>query len=164
MLPTILIAKAAGGGKYTLSGTTGAGANMSTESETGANSATGNWEFQTHHVAELNLVRKTHLIAAAEPFRSGIEYANRAKLAVDEDLWIKATADTGSAPNNGGDAVGSWLAINGTGSSTRNWGWFRSFADPGTTTGTIKVELSTDASGVTIVATGYYGGTATTTG
>jgi len=71
------------------------------------------------------------------------------------DYWIRFTANSGNAANLG-DSSGSWLAL----TSNRSQGWQEIQNDFAVYTGSSKVEIATDAAGVTIVATGYYGGTA----
>lgn len=62
--------------------------------------------------------------------------------------YIRATNYSGSNPDSG--TLGSWDAL----TTTREWKWVRSAY--GLTSGTLKVEIATDAGGASIVATGYY--------
>ena len=64
-----------------------------------------------------------------------------------DTIWVRLTVTAGTSPTSG-DAVGSWVSISGT---TANWVWTRSSS--GTTTATVKLELSTDSGGSTIVVT-----------
>lgn len=67
--------------------------------------------------------------------------------------WARATLNAGDAPTLG-SGLGTWLSLV-KGGSQRFWGW-RHTSIPGSTDGSIKLEISTDSSGTVIVATGYY--------
>jgi len=76
------------------------------------------------------------------------------------DYWIRATNEGDGVSNTeldptsvGSSALDSWLDAT---SGNRFWGWKHD--GPIVKGGTIKVELSTDASGTPVVATGYYRG------
>ena len=68
--------------------------------------------------------------------------------------YIRATNNSGSNPTSG-PALSTWHAL----TSVRTWTWSRS--TNGNTTGSLKIEIATDAAGTDIVATGYYGGNVT---
>jgi Putative phage tail protein len=67
---------------------------------------------------------------------------------------IRATNNSGSNPNLG-DSLNTWLAL----TSDRSWRW--TATSPGTYSGSVKIEIADGASPQNILATGYYGGSAT---
>lgn len=73
----------------------------------------------------------------------------------DQTYYIRATTDIGDLPDSG-TSLNVWFSL----ASTRSWWWT---AGPGfdISTGTLKIEIARDSGGTDIVATGYYGGTAT---
>jgi len=71
----------------------------------------------------------------------------------DQTYYIRATLDSGVAPSTG-PALNTWLSL----ASSRAWVWSQSGL--GTTEGTLKIEIASDALGTDIVATGYYEGSA----
>lgn len=144
------------GAIYTLSGSTGD--RTATCTTSGATSARSIWTFQSAGGVVYDLA------CANTTYQSGVEWIDAAHKPPATNIWIRATADTGSVPNDGSDALNTWLVLVGPGQSNKSWKWFRSFADPGTYQGSVKVELSTDSSGTNIIATGWYGGTATANG
>ena len=87
-------------------------------------------------------------------YRSGIEW----EPSPSADRWIRFTANSGAAANGSSNAMNTWLAIVGAGAATRTIEWVTSA--PVEISGSCKVEISSDAAGVTILATGYYGGNA----
>ncbi len=74
----------------------------------------------------------------------------------DQTYYIRATLDADDAPDSG-PALNTWHSL----ASNRFWYWE---AGPGfdLSQGTLKIEISSDASGTPIVATGYYRGSAQT--
>lgn len=82
------------------------------------------------------------------------EWADPESAGTGNNYWIRFTHNGGTAPNTG-DSTGTWHAL----SSDREFGYTRSAL--GTTTGEVKVEIASDSSGTTIVATGYYDYSAT---
>jgi hypothetical protein len=74
-------------------------------------------------------------------------------------FWIKATQSGVTSPGevpNFSSALDSWLELN----TTRYWGWSAIFGGFDSRSGTVRVDISSDASGTPIVATGYYKGNA----
>lgn len=69
--------------------------------------------------------------------------------------YVRATLDADSAPTTG--TLGTWLAVV---ADTNNVFWSWSQTTIGNITGTIKLEISNDISGVPLLATGFYKGTA----
>ena len=84
-------------------------------------------------------------------YRSGIEW----EPSPSADRWIRFTANTGAAANGSSSAMNTWLAIVGAGAATRTIEWVTTVTIK---IGSCKVEISSDVAGVTILATGYYGG------
>ena len=78
-----------------------------------------------------------------------------------QDYWIKATQSGVTSPGDvpdTGDTLNTWHKVAGSGAGHRSWGWTETGL--GTTSGTVRVDISTDSSGTPIVATGYYKGVA----
>lgn len=132
------------GDVVTLSGTTGAGANMAVE--TLDPFAYAGWRFGSDGTVDKYTEDGGYVqFAAATEWVQPNTHQNG-------PYWIRATLDTGDADNwVSSDATGSWLAL----TSDREWRWTVSLGDR---EGTYKIEIATDATGTRIVATGYYGG------
>jgi hypothetical protein len=128
---------------FALSGTTGS-PNTVTTSDTAANWS--GWRFS----AAGNVFKNE--TGSFTAFNFGTEYANTTPPAT----WIRITANAGDNPSTG-ISLGVWLEIN----VDRDFIWNRSTL--GNTAGSVKVEISSDSGGSTILATGYYGGDATVT-
>ena len=142
---------------YTLSGTTGSPI-MADCTTTATTSATAQWQFQFGGA----VVRS--VACSNTNYQTNIEWVDLGHRNVTPDIWIRATQNAGSSvPNAGGPALNTWWKLHGSSGASRTWGWFRGGFDttPGTYTGSIKIELSRNSSGTDIVATGFYGGTAT---
>jgi hypothetical protein len=84
------------------------------------------------------------------------EWATPESTTIGDGYWVRATKISGVDPTGTNSGFGTWLQL----SSTRTWSHLQTTigADGPTK---IKLELSTDASGTPIVATGYYQFTAT---
>lgn len=82
-------------------------------------------------------------------FQAGTEWCNQAPVG---SYWIRFTSNTGTDPSI---AMNTWLAL----TTQRDCVWQAGTAAE-TVTGSVKVEIASDSGGATIVATGYYGGTA----
>lgn len=76
-------------------------------------------------------------------------------LTPEQDYWIRFTHNAGDASNLG-HTSGTWFAM----TSAIGQGWEETTDGFSTYEGSSKVEIATDSGGVTIVATGYYGGRA----
>lgn len=112
------------------------------------------WEFRTDGEVWI-----TQFGGTDSQFQTGIEWDSK-QPTPDTDYWIKATQIGVTSPGvatDVGTPLDAWYKLAGAGSSHRSYGWVQ--ASVGDKTGTVKVEISTDDSGVTIVATGYYKGT-----
>ena len=83
-----------------------------------------------------------------------MEWAFPARAGIGNRYWIKATSNVADDPNSG-NSVGTWHAL----TSDVEFVWQRSAL--GTKSGSVKIEIATDSGGSNIVATGYYGGSAT---
>ena len=72
------------------------------------------------------------------------------------DYWIRFTLDSGSSPDTG--TFGTWQKLHGTSSADREFSETETAGPFGSyiRSGTVKVEIATDAGGTNIVATGYY--------
>ena len=138
----------------TLSGTSGA-PNVSTDTEDTPTNAVAGWRFYANGDVR-RVVNSTYTL-----FNSGTEWSN-----VDpaNNYWLRATLDSGNAPNSGTGGTGTWQVLAGPGESTLiSYEWLED-SDPfaeANTAGTLKIEIATDSGGSNIVATGYYRGTAT---
>lgn len=107
------------------------------------------WRFNTDGtIDESNNDGSAWEVSSLSPWYTGVA----------PDLWIKATLDDGGPVDTG--TVGSWLKVVGTGGSNRSWydsltvGAFGA----GSESFVILLEVSTDALGVDVIASGYYGG------
>lgn len=153
MLPFPIVVATGVGERFTLSGTDGTPNALTDASTSGTVTAT--WQFETD--GEVWTFRD---VGSDNQFQDGVEFSSKQPNS-GKDLWIKATqtgvTTPGDAPNVG-DSTDSWLKVRGTSSANRSWGWTQTGL--GITEGTVKVDLSTDSGGSTIVATGYYKGTA----
>ena len=147
--PYGVVAAAAAENPVTLSGTSGS-PNLDSDSFSGPfGAAVAGWVFGTDGtVTGINV----------GSFNPGVEWTSEGS---PGDYWIRATLDAGTNPTSG--TMGSWLKVSGSGSSSRTWQNTRSGSN-GTTTSTLKIEISTDSGGSTIVGTGYYKLDATVTG
>lgn len=136
----------------TLSGTSGTPNEASDSDNTSADAA---WEFLTDGTVDKIEGGST------TQFQTGVEWSDF-QPTPGQDYWVRAQNDAGSNPTTG-PALNTWHKVAGSGSANRRWTWQRlDFEDgPGTTTGTLQVDIATDASGTNIVATGYYRGSAT---
>lgn len=72
--------------------------------------------------------------------------------------YVRATLGSGDPPTSG-SGLDTWLSLVSEGAN-RSWIWTQS-STPGTQEGTIKLEISDDAGGSNIVATGFYKARAT---
>lgn len=126
----------------TLTGTTGS-PNEASDSQISPTNASAGWRFNNDGTIDIHEGVGTYTFSA------------NWHDSPSQDYWIRTTLNNGTV-NNSGISTGSWLKLYGTGSADRETTWLR------TTTGfytndSLKVEIATDASGVDIVATGYYG-------
>ena len=137
----------------TLSGSSGS-PNTSTDTEQSPTNALSGWRFYaTGRV--MRVVSDTYT-----NFNLNTEWSSFYP-DVTKDYWLRATTDSGDAPNLG-SALSTWHVLQGAGEATyRNFEWLEDSDPPteATTSGTIKVEIATDSGGSNIVATGYYKGT-----
>lgn len=140
---------------YSLSGTTGS-PNLSNCTKDSGTLAFANWQFQSNLGRVLRRVDCSNAL-----FGENVEWIALADRPPAADLWIRAENNDGSDPNSISDDIDSWLPLVGTGGQNREWRWERGGFDPGTYAGSIWVRISTDSGGSSIVAEGYYGGTAT---
>lgn len=142
------VGRAAGGGvNYTLQGTSGSPV-VSSHATTSPADALAGWYFEdsTRDVDKRNT--------------SGLRtYDHDWADDVPPDLWIHADNHLGDDPNQG-SSLNTWLKLSGTGSAERFWEWSETTNGFANLAGTIRVRLSTDSGGTTIVATGYYRGVA----
>lgn len=84
-------------------------------------------------------------------FRIGSEWDNQSP---STTFYVMAQLDSGDTPNNAPASLGTWLSLD----VDRGWGWQQTI--PGSTSGVLKIEIADDSVGTTILATGYYQGTA----
>ncbi len=143
-----------GGEKVTLSGTSGSPNLANCTRAQSFGSATAAWSFQTDGTVDYTLNCTT------TQWQNNVEWID-SQPSPQGDYWIRATVDAGSTP--GGSAVGSWLKLTGSGAANRSWDWTKTLPGAGTVSGTLRIEIATDAAGSNIVATGYYRGVATLT-
>lgn len=148
MIPPFVIAAAESPGIVTLSGTSGS-PNVSTDTET-SGTATAGWRILTTGRLQ-RIVASSYAAFSDEAFSKG-----GTAISTDQDLWIRATLDSGDTPDRG--TLGSWEKCCGSGSAVRTWEWDR--ATNGSTVGTVQFDIATDSGGTNIVATGYYQGDA----
>lgn len=137
----------------TLSGTSGS-PNTSSDFETSPVDALAGWRLMTDGTID-RVVNDVW-----SQFQDGTEYTDGQDSPAC-DWYVKATVDSGDAPSTG--TLNTWLKVAGGSSFNRTWTWIED-SDPGTqasTSGTLKIEISNDASGSPVEATGYYKGTAT---
>lgn len=73
-------------------------------------------------------------------------------LTPDQTYYIRATLDADDTPTTG-PTLGTWHSL----ATTRTWTWTQT-GGLGSYRGTLKIEISSDASGTPIVDTGYYRG------
>lgn len=122
--------------------------NVATSIKTTPTNATAYWAWNTDGTVDHRTT------TGISQFRAGIEWHG----SPSADVWIRFTSNSGVVPS--GVAMNTWLKVYGTSSANRTATWTYTSDTPGNTTGSVKVELSTDSGGSTIVATGYYGGVA----
>lgn len=127
----------------TLSGTTGT-PNTTLTVKLSPTDATAGWDFNSDGTVD------NEATAGISQFNGGVEWID---LSPTGSYWIRATLNAGNAPDSG--TLGTWLAL----TISRSWRW--TITGTGTTSGSVKIEIATDSGGSTIVATGYYGATAT---
>ena len=133
----------------TLSGTTGSPNDQPSSTQSSPQDAEAGWTF-----ASDGTVSYYEIIAGNTTFQSGVEWCNQTP---GQTYYIRATSYSGDAPDTG-PAMFTWNAL----TTTRTWTWQVTGAS-GTSTGVIKVDISTDSGGDVIVATGYYSGYAEVT-
>ena len=148
----------AGGEVVTLSGTSGS-PNTSTDTEDTPINALAGWRFYANGDVR-RVFASTYTL-----FNSGTEW-NSSTPGID--YWIRATLDSGNAPNTGASStLNTWHQLVGGAAPTYlAWEWLES-RDPiaeFTTAGTLQIDIATDSGGSNIVATGYYRGSATQVG
>jgi len=131
----------------TLSGTTGS-PNTSTDFAISTNNASVYWAFNADGTVDRIKTQGTDIFEIFGPN----QWCN-----TDPALnyWIRFTHNAGDAANLG-NSSGTWFAMSGA----NGQGWQETTNGFATHSGSSKVEISTDSGGSTIVATGYYGGTA----
>lgn len=127
----------------TLSGTTGA-PNVSTVSKVSPTDANAGFIFNSDGTID------TYNFSGLVQFAAGVQWIDQTP---SGSYWIRATANAGNGADTG--TYNTWLAL------TTNRSWLWTITGIGTTGGSVKIEIATDAAGATIVATGYYGGSAT---
>lgn len=132
-----------GGQVVTLSGSSGT-PNQATADNTSPTSSTAGWKFQTS-----GQLQRTTGTGAYANFQAGVQWCNR-----PASLYIRATLDSGNAPDNG-PTLNTWVIT----TTEREWTWDRSAV--GTNSGTLQIDIATDSGGTDIIATGYYQGSAT---
>jgi len=134
-------------GTVSLSGTSGS-PNLSTDIEDTPTNALAGWRF-------VNDGKVQRIVSDSwADFQAGVEWID----IYDANNWIRATLSSGDSPSTG-PSLNTWHQLD----VLRQWEWIEG-SDPGgqaTTSGTIKVEISSSGSGTPILATGYYKGTAT---
>lgn len=141
-------AAGAGGTEFiTLSGTTGA-PNEAGDSAIDPADARAGWYFRTDGTVD----RFSNGVLTQ--FQAGSEWSNF-QPTPGTDYWIRATLNNGTAPNIG-SSLTTWHRLSGTGEADRDWQWEQTTIGQ-FLTDSVKVEISTDSGGSTIVATGYYG-------
>lgn len=133
----------------TLSGSSGT-PNTSVCIDADPNDTTAGWLFNTNGSVQRYNGNPPVLVG----FQVGVEWISASPLI---DYWIRFTTESGDAAN-GGDSLGIWHQVGGAGASNRSVLWEQTVI--GTRAGTAKVEIATDSGGSTIVATGYYSGSA----
>ncbi len=138
------------GETITLSGTSGT-PNTQTDTATDPADASMTWEFQTD--GEVWRIRQQE---STTQFQDGVEWSSFQTLPA-QDYWIEFTANAGSSPNLG-NTLATCHKLAGSGAANRSIGWSRTIA--GTYSGSVRVDIATDSGCSSIVATGYYGGTA----
>lgn len=70
------------------------------------------------------------------------------------DHWVRFTQVSGSTPTTDGHTLGTWAKVSGSGSANRYIRY--SVSSRTVRQGEFTVEIATDASGVSVVATGTY--------
>ena len=128
-----------------LSGTTGS-PNTSTDFAISTNDASVGWWFNSDGTIDRLKLQ------GADSFEWGY-WCNPAPIG---DYWIRFTHNASDNANGSSSSTGSWLAM----TSATNQTWLEITNGFATTSGSSKAEISSDASGSPIVATGYYGGSA----
>ena len=88
----------------------------------------------------------------------GVQWTS-AQDAPTQDRWIRFTYESGDSPD-GGSSLNTWHKLVGTGEGTRSVTWSETGGGFNTTDGRVKVEISSDSGGSTILGTGYYRGRA----
>lgn len=136
---------------YTLSGTTGS-PNVASHATTSPADAEAGWIFNIDGTVD----RDDN--GSVAQWQDGVEWTDEQDTPT-VDMWIRATNDAGDNPSSG-PALATWHKLQGTSEAVRTWLWEETTNGFASTAGTIKVEISTDSGGVTIVATGYYRGVA----
>jgi hypothetical protein len=134
----------------TLSGTSGA-PNLSTDVETVPTNALAGWRFRANGTVE-RIVSDVWT-----QFQDGVEWVDTQDTPTGP-FWIKATVDSGDAPNVG-NSVDLWFSL----AALVTWAWEEN-SDPlneATTEGVIQVDISDESDGTPILDTGFYKGTAT---
>ena len=132
----------------TLSGSTGT-PNTSTDFAISTNNAEVRWYFNSDGTIDR---LKLQLPDSFDLF-PGVQWCNQTPVG---SYWLRFTHNAGDV-NNVGNTSGSWLIM----TTALSQGWNESTNGFAETAGSSKVEIATDSGGSNIVATGYYGGTAT---
>lgn len=131
----------------TLSGTTGS-PNTSTDFAISTNDAYVRWFFNSDGTVDRLKLQGADSFEIFGPS----QWSNGTPIG---DYWLRFTHNAGDAANLG-NSSGSWLAM----TTALSQGWQETTNGFAVTTGSSKVEIASDSGGTTIVATGYYGGTA----
>ena len=139
----------------TLSGTSGS-PNIKVKASSSPTDARTGWKFLTDGTVDGGT--GTSGVTYVQ-FQTGSQWSNF-QPTPGKDYWLRATLDDGSVPNESSDALNSWLKLAGSGSANREFRWIETGL--GAYNGALKIEIAEDSGGSTIVATGYYGGLATT--
>lgn len=137
-------AASAGGVTYSLQGTSGTPVISSRVTTSPTDCLTG-WYFETN--SNVDKINGSGSRTFDHDWVDG----------VPPDIWIHADNHLGDDPNQG-DSLNTWLQLTGAGGAERSWRWNETTNGFATLSGTIRVRLSTDSSGTTIVDTGYYRG------
>lgn len=127
-----------------LSGTTGS-PNTSLDFAISTNNAEVRWFFNSDGTIDRIKLQGSDVF----------EWGNWCNQVPEGDYWMRFTHNADDTANVG-QSSGSWLSM----VSNIGQGWQETQDGFASYSGSSKMEISTDASGTPIVATGYYGGTA----
>lgn len=133
----------------TLSGTTNPGHNAASDATSDPDPAEAGFRFNTNGTVDKNEN------SVYTSFQAGTEWSDL-QPTPGQDYWIRFSSDSGNDPDT--VTMNTWLKVAGTSSLSREATWTQDSA--GLNEGSAKVEIAEDSGGSSIVATGFYGGSA----